>query len=625
METANSSGEGRPGSVERTKAAVAPRVGLEITESVRIRAGRHLLWNSSDDPYAATITIRGDDLVVDFAGAELRGTTEETPPDQRRGAAIRVEGRNVTIQNVRIRGYKVGLIARGAHGLKVLNSDFSYNWKQHLKSTIEREDLGDWMSYHRNEDDEWLRYGAGIYLRECDGVEVRNVRVTGGQCGLMLMECRHGLIWNNDFSFLSGIGIGLYRSSDNRIMHNKLDWCVRGYSHGVYNRGQDSAAILVYEQSNRNTFAYNSGTHSGDGFFLWAGQTTMDTGRGGCNDNLVYGNDFSHAPTNGIESTFSRNSFINNLIRECWHGVWGGYSYGSVFEHNFFADNEVGIAIEHGQSNTIRGNFFRREKKAIELWQGAKLDPDWGYPRYRDTRSRDYMIRDNLVDRAAIAIDLRDTAAVAVTGNRFGRASRVLALRGDVGGLRFEGNRLDGIAEGRIGIRADGSNVRAEQPDPGRPADWSPFARGERLPEWVARRRPEPLEGGIDPFLPAGAPRGRRTIMVDEWGPYDFRSPRLWPEPPRARGAGDVRRFRLLGPPGRWRLIGAAGVDRIAPASGTVPGTLTIALPSGRPVEVSLELEYVGEATVDALGNLTKAGAPVRFGYRGACAPSRVR
>ena len=41
-------------------------------------------------------------------------------------------------------------------------------------------------------------------------------------------------------------------------MHNRFDWCVRGYSHGVYNRGQDSAAILIYEQSCRNTIAYNS-------------------------------------------------------------------------------------------------------------------------------------------------------------------------------------------------------------------------------------------------------------------------------------------------------------------------------------------------------------------------------
>ena len=78
---------------------------------------------------------------------------------------------------------------------------------------------------------------------------------------------------------------------------------MRGYSDGVYNRGQDSAGILIYEQSNSNYFYKNSVTHGGDGFFLWAGQTTMDSGKGGCNDNVLVKNDFSFAPTNGIEVT----------------------------------------------------------------------------------------------------------------------------------------------------------------------------------------------------------------------------------------------------------------------------------------------------------------------------------
>jgi hypothetical protein len=72
----------------------------------------------------------------------------------------------------------------------------------------------------------------------------------------------------------------------------------------------------VYEQSNHNLFYKNSVTHGGDGFFLWAGQSTMDTGEGGCNDNLVLANDFSYAPTNGVEVTFSRNKILKNRIFE---------------------------------------------------------------------------------------------------------------------------------------------------------------------------------------------------------------------------------------------------------------------------------------------------------------------
>jgi hypothetical protein len=136
------------------------------------------------------------------------------------------------------------------------------------------------------------------------------------------------------------------------------------------------------------------------------------------------------------------------------------------------------------------------------------------------------------------------------------------------------------------------------------------------LPDELRHLQPAPLAGGLDPFRPGGSPHGRHTIMVDQWGPYDFRSPKLWPDPPgggadRAR----VQRFRLLGPPGRWRLVSASGVEQVAPAAGELPGSLTIVLPANRSIDVGIVLEYVGEETVDVLGNRTAAGRPVQFGY----------
>ena len=101
-----------------------------------------------------------------------------------------------------------------------------------------------------------------------------------------MMECNEGRIYNNDFSFNSGIGIGMYRSSRNSVMYNRIIFNIRGYSHGVYNRGQDGAGILVYEQSSNNLFYKNNVTH-GEMVFLWAGQSTMDSGKGSCNDNVI--------------------------------------------------------------------------------------------------------------------------------------------------------------------------------------------------------------------------------------------------------------------------------------------------------------------------------------------------
>lgn len=606
-------------------AQIKPTPGLVITKSGSIRRGTYLLPSTE----GAAITVQGDNLTVDFKGATLRGTPEDTLPDQRQGTGIRVIGSNVTIKNAKVRGYKVGLIARDAPGIKILDSDFSYNWKQHLKSTLERENEDDWMSYHHNEQDEWLRYGAGIYLSGCDGFEVRHCTVTGGQCALMLVKSSKGLAWNNDFSFNSGIGIGLYRSSDNRIMHNAMDWCVRGYSQGYYNRGQDSAGILVYEQSNRNLIAYNSATHSGDGFFLWAGQSTMDTGVGGCNDNVVYGNDFSHAPANGIEATFSRNTFANNYLRECNYGVWGGYSFNSVIVGNWIFDDGVGVAIEHGQDNAIRGNYFRLPPRAIRLWQNSTQDPDWGYPKHHDTKSRDYKIEGNFISRADAAFDLTDTTGVSITGNQVQLVDTLVKRQGNTQGLVVAGNKIAGPVDPAFAT----GNTFGQEIEVGFFPEWDPYARGKSYPQELQTMRPERLKDGMSPFLPEGALRGRYNILVDEWGPYDYRFPRVWPEPPgrqSAEAAGRVpekardlvQTFRVVGPPGKWRVKNPKGVENVHALEGDVPGQIEVTLPSGKAGDINLQLEYIGDHdTFDFLGRRHKAGETIPFGYQRFVAP----
>jgi len=204
----------------------------------------------------------------------------------------------------------------------------------------------------------------------------------------------------------------MYRSSHNKIGDNRLNFNVRGYSHGIFNRGQDSAGILVFEQCNDNFFQNNSVTHGGDGFFLWAGQTTMDKGTGGCNDNLLFNNDFSYAPANGIEVTFSRNKISNNKIRECDYGIWGGYSFNTRIADNKFSDNRIGIAIEHGQDNNIVYNSFKGENTGIKLWANKSQPSDWGYAKYRETSSRNYDLSHNYFENVKKPYDIIRTDTV---------------------------------------------------------------------------------------------------------------------------------------------------------------------------------------------------------------------
>jgi parallel beta-helix repeat protein len=200
-------------------------------------------------------------------------------------------------------------------------------------------------------------------------------------------------------------------SNGNKITRNAFDFCIRGHFEDAYNRGQDSAGILCFEQSNENLFAENSATHGGDGFFGFAGHNAIgeswwnhqreilraSTGKEevddlikpepelerllsdrGCNRNILIGNDFSYASAHGIELTFSEDNTIarNRVVDNGICGFWGGYSSRTLIVENDFARNggmayglERGaINMEHAADNLILNNNFLNNKCAVHLW-----------------------------------------------------------------------------------------------------------------------------------------------------------------------------------------------------------------------------------------------------------------
>lgn len=545
--------------------------GMVIDHSITVKPGIYRMPSASLD--APAITVRGSNIAIDLTGVTIEGSDPFRDPDQCAGTGILVDGAaNVTITGGAVRGFKVGVRGRNTPKLHVTGIDVSYNWKPRLWSGIEKESLLDWMSFHQNEKDEWLRYGAGIYLTDCDDCEIDNSRGVQGSNGLMLTRVNRAKVWNNTFSWNSAIGLGMYRSSDNVIAGNHLDYDVRGYSDGFYFRGQDSSAILIYEQSFRNTFSNNSATHSGDGVFLWAGQSTMDTGQGGVNDNVFLRNNFSFAVANGIEATFSRNKFLYNRVDGCWHGVWGGYSYDSAFIGNTFADNTEHIAIEHGQNNQIVHNTFTGGDVGIRLWANASQDPNWGYAKVRDTKSHGYEI----------------------TANTFADVKQELQTL-----------RTDDVRVSATGAGVDRSDAELGN---------GVLALGSHAERW-----------------PTGLRQGRSTIIVDEWGPYDYKSPKLWPASAEASASATAGkpvkpwdrplRLRVLGPEGKWTLKSIRG-GTTAQTSGVIPawtpatpgGELTV-LPTGEGTDLEVVLEYVGGEVVSPRGQKTPAGQPYLFKY----------
>ncbi|MHC4354348.1 MAG: right-handed parallel beta-helix repeat-containing protein, partial [Planctomycetota bacterium] len=299
------------------------------------------------------IRIVSSDIRIEFAtGSVLRGSPKDRRPDEYRGYGIRIEGQsNVTICGGKISGFRAGLWATRTNELTLEAIEASDNRRAYLRSTSLAEDGGDWMFPHNNDGNEWLNnYGAAIYIEDSNSVTVRNCTVRHGQNALCIDRVNDSAIYDNDFSFNSGWGIAMWRSSRNIITRNACDFCVRGYSHGVYNRGQDSAGILMFEQNNSNLISENSATHSGDGFFGFAGrealgETTTHPAqwykRRGNNDNMLINNDFSYAPAHGIEMTFSFGNVFygNRLVENAICGIWGGYSQETLIARNHIEGN----------------------------------------------------------------------------------------------------------------------------------------------------------------------------------------------------------------------------------------------------------------------------------------------
>ena len=516
---------------------VLDRDNIEVTTDTLVRPGSYAVPDADGN---GVVHITADGVTVDFQGAELVGFTDPRQPDACTGTGVVITGEGVTLRNAKVRGFKVGILAHGAARLTVEDVDVSGNFRQRLGSTPQREDPRDWLSPHGNDERQWpTAYGAGLCVERSDSVVIRRVRARAGQNGIILDRVDDSRVCDNDCSFLSGWGLALWRSSRNLICRNAFDFCIRGYSHGVYNRGQDSAGILIFEQCCGNIIAENSATHCGDGVFGFAGLEALSRRhRAGSNDNLLIGNDFSYAAAHGIEMTFGfGNRFIaNRLVGNAICGVWAGYSQDTLIAGNVIAENghagyrveRGGVNIEHGSRNVIRNNMFRGNSCGVFLWsdEDARLmNEPWVQANHRG--STDNRLLANTFEGDAIAVQLRETVRTTLAANTM----------------------TD------VGVKVDADEVsRPEQVD-GIPRPWQP--------------PPYPTCGETRPVGAREHLRGRERIVVTEWGRTTSRSR---PSAPRAFWAGGRPSSRCWLRVGGSELPAWTAPSRSLRPRGTCPG-----------------------------------------------------
>lgn len=532
-----------------------------IDQSCRIRISPGVAIPDRDGNGVIQVTRGG--ITIEFEeGTVLQGNyagKAALAPEQLSGVGISILNPlagPITIKNARIEGYKVGIHASNCDSLTIDGGIIRNNFRQRLRSTPIREDASDWLWPHANDNQEWRKnYGAAVCIENSTSVTVRNLTVRHTQNGIILDRVNQSQIFDNDCSFLSGWGLAMWRSSRNMISRNSFDFCIRGHVEGVYNRGQDSAGILVFEQCSANIFAENSATHSGDGFFGFAGKeaigdvppsiqppdsekapATVDYTAAGCNDNLLMSNDFSYASAHGIEMTFSRrNRFIHNtLVENAICGIWGGYSNDSIISRNHFEGNggmayglERGaINIEHGSGNVIHNNTFLNNRCGIHLWWDA------------DTK---------LLEMPGVKANYRSVTDNVITSNRieinpdhpFGKLQSAKSSSVPLVGLHLRDKGVDHVkgtvyADNTVIMTAnDAVEVLADE--------GISLVREGKLPEIYEEPRTFPGERAA--FGLRKSLSGRHNIIMDEYGPWDHQSPFVVP----VSSTGSVHTFDVFG------------------------------------------------------------------------------
>jgi len=491
---------------------IVDRDNVQITESCIIEVRNTPIPDADGN---GVIHIAADGITVEFSDdakkRELTGAAADTPWDTLTGVGIMIDGhKNVTIVNARLHRYKIGIYARRADGLTLQNCDVADGFATRLRSTPAAEDGSDWLFPHHNDNHEWVNgFGAGLCIESSERVTVAGCSARHRQNGIILDRVNNSRLFDNDFSFLSGWGLAMWRSSQNVITRNAFDFCVRGYSHMIYNRGQDSAGILMFEQCNKNIIAENSVTHGGDGVFGFAGREALGEAppregmseaelidfckARGNNENLLINNDFSYAPAHGIEMTFSfNNRFIRNrMVDNAICGIWGGFSQSTLIADNTFINNgemaygleRGGINIEHGFANQIIHNAFERNKCGAHLWSDADeglMNSPWAKANH--VGSLNNVIHSNTFKGDLLAIQLRECENTSVAANTCTDVKKVL--------------------------EADEKSTPTE----------GVFLTNYVTPDYPVFGRTRPV--GARPER-----RGRENIIMQEWGPWDHDSP----------------------------------------------------------------------------------------------------
>ncbi|MBI3868683.1 MAG: right-handed parallel beta-helix repeat-containing protein [Verrucomicrobia bacterium] len=375
-------------------------------------------WNGTPGAVIRSrLVVRASHIVIDGRGATLQGPGD--PGDiqsmEAAGVGILLDGCvDVTVRNLKARGFAVGIRARDSQALLFESCDASDN-------------------YH-NPKHGWgeLPPRGGFLLERTRGSVIRQCRANQVWDALHLVDSDDNLIEDNDCSRCSNTCGKLWRSSRNRFLRNNFSYGIRIDRAAGEVHARDSTSVLIETGSDDNYWFRNDMTQGGDGLFIRVLNGWVSRG------NVFVENDTSFANNNCVESWSPGNTYLRNKANHGSYGFWLGGSDQTTLIGNEAAHNGLtngnhnapepgfghgGIVVVGGSSShtRIEGNYCHHNNGGGIVFRG-----DAG-SRGKRWQTRHWIVQQNRLEENRWGIWGQWGDEIWVANNRFsGNASDTL-------------------------------------------------------------------------------------------------------------------------------------------------------------------------------------------------------
>lgn len=556
--------------------------GMELTRDLRFAPYEYNFYETDFQP----IIIQGDNFTLDFSGAKLYGTEPSASPNQYGDVAIIIRNaRNVKIENLNIHRFQVAIYMENSENIYFRNCDFSYNQRPKLYSDRDHIIFNDSIQTVQLGQGELAAFSA-FNSHHCT---LESVKISHGQHGIIFKNCEQMDVFNSIITFNSGIGISLINSHQNQIRHCRLDYHNRGFSYGGFYQEFGAAGIFLNGGSTNNQIGYNSITHCDKGIrqMPFDPKNPRDS-----RINTFYKNDFSFCPMVGLELNGDAAIIQENIFKENRQGIYAsGLQHIDIID-NTFSIHDVAIQLE----NCLRGesayNEIKDSRTGIFLQESTTIKENELQNKYA------FNIFENRLYKVGNPFVILDTSGSNIQSNEIYRASYIpdarrsknITLKKNIFN-QYEGkmpsiffrwkNRFTSNIQDTVKII--------------RPIEESPIIASVDLP----------MNTEVWPYLE----RGIESIMMTEYGPYNFKFPFLY------MIGGYPLRLKVMGPvDGAWSLVDEHGIKMMSDSPGIFPDTIEIKI-NEQVHFPNLQFKYTGRSFIDRQGRSISPDEVFYFHY----------